>query len=142
MQRSRRMDTIVWVAAQTEREAAERLIRNRRDLDDLTQKLQQFRSNRHEYVRQLASGAAMSAAQMRELRRFVVKLDGVIRHLEQQVTLKSKLNVQHQEEWIGQKRRTEALSDIAGRYRDEEARALESRVQIDIDDRRAPRDPR
>jgi len=142
MQRSRRMDTIVWVAAQTEREAAERLIKNRRDLDDLTQKLQQFRSNRHEYARQLASGAAMSAAQMRELRRFVVKLDGVIRHLEQQVTLKSKLNAQHRDEWIGKKRRTEVLSDIASRYRDEEARALDSRVQIDIEDRRAPREPR
>ncbi|MGQ0658914.1 MAG: flagellar export protein FliJ [Chromatiales bacterium] len=139
MQRSRRMDRIVWVAAQAEREEAERLLRNRRELDELTQKIEQLQSSRKEYMTRLGSGAAMSAVQMRELRRFIEKLDVAIRHLVHQMALKSQLDAQYQEAWIGRKRRTEALDGVAGRYRREEARAAESRAQREIEDRRLVR---
>jgi len=140
MQRSRRMETIVWLAAQAERDAAERLLSSRRELDDLTHKLRQLHAGRDEYTARLASGTAMSALQMRELRHFIDKLNAAIGQLERQIQHKQQVNAEQQDAWVGRKRRTEALGDIAGRYRREEARTAESRAQRELDDRRVRRD--
>lgn len=134
--KSKRMGTVLWLAAQTERAAAERLIASRRELDDLNQKLAHLRAGRDEYLTRLRMGTTMSVTEMRELRHFVEKLDGVITQLQHQVQHKEQVNTQHQGEWHGQKRRKDALGNIADRYRRAEQRAEENRTQLEIDDRR------
>ncbi len=134
--KSKRMGTVLWLAAQSERAAAERLLASRHEVDDLSQKLAQLQAGRSEYLSRLASGTTMGVAQMRELRNFVGKLDIAISQLQQQLAHKQDLNDQHREQWQGQKRRQDALGDIADRYRREEARATENKVQREIDDRR------
>ncbi|MCG3144200.1 MAG: hypothetical protein HONDAALG_01604 [Gammaproteobacteria bacterium] len=134
--KSKRMGTVLWLAAQSERAAAERLLASRREIDDLSHKLAQLQAGRSEYLSRLASGTTMGVAQMRELRNFVGKLDIAISQLRQQLAHKQDLNDQHREQWQGQKRRQDALGDIADRYRREEARAAENKVQREIDDRR------
>ncbi len=134
--KKKRMDTVLWLAAQSERAAAERLLASRREVDDLSQKLAQLQAGRSEYLSRLASGTTMGVAQMRELRNFVSKLDIAISQLQQQLAHKQNLNDQHREHWQGQKRRQDVLGNIADRYRREEARAVENKVQREIDDRR------
>jgi len=134
--KNKRMDTVLWLAAQSERAAAERLLTSRREVDDLSQKLAQLQAGRSEYLARLASGTTMGVGQMRELRNFVGKLDIAIAQLQQQLAHKQNLNDQHREQWQGQKRRQDALGSIADRYRREEARAAENKVQREIDDRR------
>lgn len=138
--KGKRLDTVLWLAAQSERAAAERLLASRREVDDLSQKLAQLQAGRSQYLSRLASGTTMGVAQMRELRNFVSKLDIAISQLQQQLAHKQNLNDQHREQWQGQKRRQDALGDIADRYRREDARAAENKVQREIDDRRPSSD--
>ena len=138
--KNKRMDTVLWLAAQSERAAAERLLASRREVDDLSQKLAQLEAGRAGYLSRLASGTTMGVAQMRELRNFVNKLDIAIAQLQQQLAHKETLNDQHREQWQGQKRRQDALGNIADRYRREEERVAENKVQREIDDRRPTRD--
>lgn len=139
-QRSKRMGTVLWLAAQSERAAAERLISSRRELNELSGKLAQLQAGRAEYMTRLESGASMGASQMRELRRFVEKLDVAIAQLQQQVRHKEQVSTQHQEQWHGQRKRKEAIGNIAERYQRAEERAAESKLQFEIDDRRVTRD--
>ncbi len=134
--KGKRMKTVLWLAEQSERAAAERLLASRREVDDLAQKLAQLQAGRSQYLSRLVSGTTMGVAQMRELRNFVSRLDIAIAQLQQQLAHKQNVNDQHREQWQGQKRRQDALGDIADRYRREEARAAESKVQREIDDLR------
>lgn len=138
--KGRRLETVLWLAAQSERTAAERLLASRREVDDLSQKLAQLQAGRSQYLSRLVSGTTMGVAQMRELRNFVSRLDIAIAQLQQQLAHKQNVNDQHREQWQGQKRRQDALGGIADRYRREEARAAENKVQREIDDRRPASD--
>jgi flagellar export protein FliJ len=139
-QQSKRMDWVTWLAAQSERAAAERLQASRHELDDLQRKLQQMEAVRAEYLTRLGSGTTMAIGEMRELHFFVEKLDAAIAQLHQQAQHKEKLNSQHREQWQGQRRRREALGNIANRYRRSEERTAENREQLEIDDRRSLRE--
>jgi flagellar export protein FliJ len=133
--KTRQIKTVQWLAARAERDAAEKLIASGRELEELQQTLQQLEAGRQDYVAQLSGGARMGVARMRELHGFISKIDLAIAQVRTQLAQKEQTNHRHREHWQGEKKRTQALDGVADRYRREEARVAEARLQREIDDR-------
>lgn len=129
------MDVVRWLAANSERDAAEKLQASGREVEDIHRTLEQLLLGREEYVARLSGGTSMGVAQMRELRAFVAKLDEAIAQVRAQLAHKEQLNAKHREQWQGQKRRTQAIDGVVDRYRRSEQNAEEQRLQREIDDR-------
>lgn len=133
--KSKRMNTVLWLAARAEREAADRLLASGRELEELNATLMQLESGREDYVARLTGGASMGLAQMRELHGFISKIDVAITQVRAQIAQKEQLNHRHRESWQGEKKRSQALDGVVDRYRREEAKVAEARLQREIDDR-------
>jgi flagellar FliJ protein len=129
------MNTVLWLAARAEREAADKLIASGRELEELNATLLQLQTGREDYVAQLTGGARMGVAQMRELHGFIAKIDAAIMQVRAQVAQKEQVNHRHREHWQGEKKRSQALDGVVDRYRREEAKVVEARLQREIDDR-------
>ena len=141
MTRSKRMQTIVRLAAHAEQDAARLLLASRRELDEFEQKLEHLKTCRGEYMDQLlqTSGESMQAQRMHELRGFIKRLDEVIGQLEGQRSQKQNVTDQRETAWMQNKNRARVLGDITDRYRNDEIKRAELRLQFEIDDR--PRNP-
>jgi flagellar protein FliJ len=133
--KSKRMSTVLWLAERAERDAAEKLIASARELEELQQTLRQLQAGREDYVAQLSGGARMGVARMRELYGFISKIDLAITQVRSQLAQKEQTNARHREHWQGEKKRSQALDGVADRYRREEAKVAEARLQREIDDR-------
>jgi flagellar export protein FliJ len=135
IRKSKRLDVVRWLAANSERNAAEKLLASGREVEEINRMLEQLLAGREEYVERLTGGNSMGVAQMRELRGFINKLDDAIAQLQAQLAHKEQLNTKHREHWQGEKRRSKAIDGVVDRYRRAEANADEQRLQREIDDR-------
>lgn len=143
MARSDQFASITELTRHEERVAAESLARASADVAELERQLSQLRAYHHEY--QLGTGrgvgAALTAAQMKDARRFLQQLEQAVLAAEQQLAGRRQLLERARQQWLVQHRRVEALAAITERERRSEAHQLELVEQFETDDLVSARRP-
>lgn len=136
MSRARRMQRIVALADAATRRASMQLANSRRALEQNQQQLEQFRGYQREYMASMhTAGTSISAAEARELRRFVAQLEQTISALQ---TRAERAETQHRQDvarWHKEHRRADALNRILTREQRAELHVEQAREQREADDR-------
>lgn len=136
MRRSQRLQRILKLADTAREQASMRVADSRRARDEGQDKLTQFEAYRREYQNQLSvSNSTLSSVQIRELRRFIAQIDSAISVLQQQSSRSEaqyRADISH---WQAESRRTQTLTDMMNRARDEDRTSIERTSQHEIDER-------
>jgi flagellar FliJ protein len=133
MTRSKRMQPVVEVTVQREREAAKRLGETQQRLQDAEQRLEELIRYREEYTQQFAAGDSLTAARLRDYRLFLDRLNQAV---DQQRTLVARAQQEADAQrlrWLDMHTRVQALGKVVERYRDEERSHQERRLQKESD---------
>ena len=133
MTRSKRMQPVVDVTVQREREAAKRLGEAQERLQAAEQRLEELTRYREEYARQFAAGGTLGAARLRDYRVFLDRLNQAV---EQQRGLLARARQEadtQRQRWLDMRTRVQALGKVVERYRDEERSHQERRLQKESD---------
>lgn len=140
MTKSKRMQPILLLAEQAERDAAQLLRDSHRDVEECERQLDHLSTCRREYLEQMQGtiGGTMSAARMHELRSFIHRLDQAIHQVETLFERKKTANDRRKDQWVGARYRAQALGNVTARYRADEQKSRELKHQIEIDDRPRP----
>ena len=135
MSRAKRMDPIVRLARDDEEQAARGLSESARMLRESETKLEELRDYRSGYARQLQSQGTLNGNALQGFQQFMRNLDQAIAQLEERVRQQRRANDQQLQRWLGTHNRTKAMTEIADKYRDEEQRIEEDKLQWELDDR-------
>ncbi len=133
MTRSKRMQPVVDVTVQREREAAKRLGEAQQRVQAAEQRLDELVRYRDEYTQQFANGGSLTAARLRDYRVFLDRLNQAV---EQQRTLLARAQQEaetHRQRWLDSRTRVQALGKVVERYRDQERSQHERRLQKESD---------
>lgn len=133
MTRSKRMQPVVEVTVQREREAAKRLGEAQQRAQAAEQRLDELVRYRDEYTQQFANGGSLTAARLRDYRIFLDRLNQAV---EQQRTLLARAQQEaetNRQRWLDMRTRVQALGKVVERYRDEERSHHERRLQKESD---------
>lgn len=133
MTRSKRMQPVVEVTVQREREAAKRLGEAQQRLASAQQRLEELTSYREEYTRQFAAGGSLSAARLRDYRMFLDRLNQAVEQQRGVLTRAQQEADTQRQRWLDMHTRVQALGKVVERYRDEERSHLERRLQKESD---------
>ena len=118
-------------------EAAERRLQALdADRRSAREKLEQVEAYRREYRDRLAQtlGQGMQAAQVRDYRAFLARLDEACQQQQVEVELREAAWVAGQQDWLEQRRRKEAFNALQSRHQREESRRdarVDQRLQDD-----------
>ena len=145
MMRSRRLDTVVRMAGERERDAAGAFAESRGRLTAQEQRLEMLLGYRAEYEGRFKERGAggMGIGQLQEYRAF---LDRLNRAIEQQRAVlteaQQRMNVDRQC-WLDETRRAQSLGKVQERLRGDERRSADAHEQRETDERAgiAPRTP-
>ena len=138
MTRAQRIKRIAQLAETDKQVATQTLSASRRARDENARRLEEFQSYRHEYLQALREGGAtLSAARVREIRRFIDQLELTINALRRDLDRCETRCVEDLAKWAGESRRSRALADVATRSARDDLRAKEGRAQHELDDRAA-----
>ena len=135
MTRSKRMQSVVEVTANRERDAARRLgdLQNREQA--AVQRLEELIRYREEYTQQFADGVSLPAARLQDYRVFLSRLNQAV---EAQQTLVARARQEcaaQRGRWLDIRSRVQALGKVALRYRDAERDEHDRREQKETDQR-------
>jgi flagellar FliJ protein len=133
MIRSKRMQPVVNVTANREREAAQRLGEGQQRVQAAEQRLEDLIHYREEYTQQFASGGSLNTARLQDYRIFLDRLNQAVDQQHQQVTLARQECAGLRQRWMALHTRAQALDKVVERYRGEERSDQEKRDQKESD---------
>lgn len=137
MTRSKRMDPVLRVAEQRERDAARALGQARQRFEQHRARLRELLEYREEYSRrfQQTGGGGMDMKQLHEYRAFLGRLNDAVAH-QHKIIAKAEAEVQRRHgEWTGIRNRLRSLDTVRERFRREEHVQTERREQRELDER-------
>jgi flagellar protein FliJ len=135
MTRSKRMQSVVEVTANRERDAARRLGDLQHREQAAVQRLEELIRYREEYTQQFADGVSLPAARLQDYRVFLSRLNQAV---EAQQTLVARARQEcaaQRSRWLDIRSRVQALGKVALRYRDAERDEHDRREQKETDQR-------
>lgn len=133
MTRSKRMQPVVDVTANREREAARRLGELQQRQQAAEQRLQELIDYREDYTRQFAAGGSLSVARLQDYRIFLGRLNQAVEQ-QQALVERARLDCAAQRaRWTELHSRVQALGKVVSRYRDSERSDRDRREQKEAD---------
>ncbi|SFM39506.1 flagellar FliJ protein [Ectothiorhodospira mobilis] len=146
MNRSRRMEPVVRLADHRQQDAARQLGGWQRTLEERLQRLHELCDYRDEYARRFQDQTAgpMTAVSVRDYRIFLERLNTAIEQQDRLVAAAREELERSRGTWVQARGRTEVLTRLVERFRQEERHEQERREQAEQDDRprrRGPMDP-
>jgi flagellar export protein FliJ len=139
MTRTERLRRIVVLNDVKKTVASQKLAASRSRHGANLEKLEDFRRYRAEYLKLLQNpGATMSAAEARDIRRFMAQLERTIESLEALVKRSTRECAEDLAAWTRESARARALVEILDRCVRHDDRTREQRLQREIDDRGRP----
>ncbi|MEQ8231924.1 MAG: flagellar export protein FliJ [Gammaproteobacteria bacterium] len=136
MTRSKRMQRIVALADAARKQASQQLAQSHRLQEESRQRLAQFKSYQQEYAKAIGQGqGTLTAASLREARRFIEQIERTIAALETQSRQAAQRCEEDVQRWQREARRVEALSGVLDGARRSEGRDAAGREQREQDDR-------
>ena len=134
MTRSKRMQSVVEVTANREREAARRLGEAQNREQAAAQRLDELIRYREEYTRQFADNVSLPAARLQDYRVFLNRLNQAV-EAQQKLLVRAEQDCAAQRSlWLEIHTRVKALGKVALRYRDAERSDHDRREQKDTDE--------
>ena len=133
MTRSKRMQPVVNVTANREREAAQRLGECQQRAQAAEQRLAELVHYREEYTQQFASGGSLNTARLQDYRIFLDRLNQAVDQQRHQVTLAQQECAGLRQRWMTLHTRAQALDKVVERYRGEERNEQDKRDQKETD---------
>lgn len=133
MTRSKRMQPVVEVTVQREREAAKRLGEAQQRVQAAEQRLEELARYRDEYTEQFANGGSLTAARLRDYRIFLDRLNQAVEQQRALVARAQQEAESYRQRWLDIRTRVQALGKVVERYRDEERSQHERRLQKESD---------
>lgn len=136
MTRAKRMARITRLAQTAEQIAAVELGKARGELARQRAQLAELRSYRADYARRLETGGiTLGGYEAQQLRVFVQRVDEAVATLEARVEQAERRCDRERENWVRQRRKSDAYEDVTARAQRVEAGAAERGLQREIDDR-------
>jgi flagellar FliJ protein len=133
MTRSKRMQPVVNVTTNREREAAQRFGECQQRVQAAEQRLDELTRYREEYTQQFANGGSLNAARLKDYRLFLSRLNQAVEQqrgfMEHALTECAALR----QCWLDLHTRAQALDKVVERYRDEERGDQDRRDQKETD---------
>lgn len=133
MTRSKRMQSVVEVTANSERESARVLAELQKRVLAAEQRYQELIRYRDDYTQQFASGGSLSVARLQDYRIFLGRLNQAVEQQQQLVERAQQDCAKQRQRWMAIHTRVQALGKVVTRYRDEERSDNERREQKDSD---------
>lgn len=137
MEKSKRIEPIVNLAKNSEREAVKALGDALQALNSQIERLDQLIAYKAEYAERLSlsGGKGINVQQLNEYREFIDKLSLAIDQQTQAVS-QARQNLDDKKRfWFAKRGRSKALDAVLDRYLDDEQYQLEKKEQNEIDDR-------
>ncbi len=137
MKKSRRLKTIVELAAFNEKKAAKTMVDSRIQKEDEEKKLAQLTTFQEQYSKRLHNNASqgLAASQLIEYREFLYKIGKAIKEQEQVVGGMNESLGGHMAVWRSARHRRQGMDKIMDTTRSYEIRLQDKREQAEIDDR-------
>lgn len=137
MEKSKRIEPIVNLAKNSEREAVKALGDALQVLNSQTERLNQLIAYKAEYAERLSlsGGKGINVQQLNEYREFIDKLTLAIDQQTQAVSQARQTLDDKKRFWFAKRGRSKALDAVLDRYLDDEQHQLEKKEQNEIDDR-------
>lgn len=141
MTRADRLDTILRLAEDRERDAAAALARRRGQAAAEEQRLEMLIGYRTEYQQRFeVSGAGgMDIRRWQEYRAFLDRIDGAIDHQRQTLANAQQHMDLERRHWLDETRRAQSLGRVQERLRETERRSADAREQRETDERAGTR---
>ncbi len=133
MTRSKRMQPVVHVTANRERDAAQRLGECQQRVQAAEKRLQELIQYREEYTQQFASGGSLNTARLQDYRIFLQRLNQAVDQQIQQLQLVEQECAGLRQRWLDLHMRVQALDKVVERYRGEERSDQDKREQKESD---------
>lgn len=139
-EKSKRMQPIVRVADQRERQAAQALGDARGVAAQQESRLTDLRNYRQEYVNRFEAlgRTGITGAQIREYQRFLDQLDRAISQQEQTLIKAQQAVDGSKQEWVNKNTKATAIRNVVDRFQKAEAYSAARSEQKDTDNRRPP----
>lgn len=132
--RSRKIRKIVSIASAEESRAGAAAGRSRKKLEENVSKLGELNAFRHDYAALSKSMSGVGAAQWKDYRSFLARLDEAVKS-QQQIVHDSENNLDaHRRRWAAKRQRLESLQRVLDTYRNLETRHAERLQQRALDD--------
>lgn len=134
---SRRLDMVLRLAEDRERDAAAALARSRGQAAAEEQRLEMLLGYRGEYQErfQVSGAGGMDIRRLQEYRAFLERIDHAVEHQRQALaTAQQHLDLERQR-WLDETRRAQSLGKVQERQRDAERRSADAREQRETDER-------
>ncbi|KFI21983.1 flagellar export protein FliJ [Nitrosococcus oceani] len=137
MTRSRRLYSLLRVAATQEQQAAKVLGETQHLFQQQQRQLGEMSDYREEYAQRCQSVGqkGISAQQLQQLQSFLARLDQAIYQQKQQVERSSQLLEQKRKGWFAVRSQVKALEKLQDRYQREERNLAAYHEQAEMDDR-------
>lgn len=133
MTRSKRMQPVVEVSVNREREAARRLGELQQREQAAEQRLQELIHYREEYTRQFAAGGSLGTARLQDYRIFLGRLNQAVEQQQVLVERAKQDCAAQRARWMELQTRVQALDKVVSRYRDSERGDQDRREQKESD---------
>ena len=137
MTRSKRIEPVVRIAENREREAARRVGDSQRNLEAQRARLLELQAYRDDYAKRFAAtgSGGLGAAMLHDYRAFLGKLNQAIEHQKRLIQAGERAYEDSRRQWLDSRGRMKALDTVAERYRRDEYRQQERREQNELDER-------
>ncbi|MFZ2208433.1 MAG: flagellar export protein FliJ [Porticoccaceae bacterium] len=137
MTRSKRLDSVLRMAEDRERDAAGALAQGRNRLAAQEQRLEMLLGYRAEYEARLRVRGAggMGIGQLQEYRAFLDHLTRAIEHQRKTLAEAQQRVDMDRQHWLDETRRAQSLSKVQERLRDDEQRSAAAQEQRETDER-------
>lgn len=139
--RSAKLEKFIALASTEERSLGEATGLSQRRLQEEIDRLGELNAYRIDYEDRARNSGELGAAQWKDYRRFLARLDEAVRSQEQLIRSCEQTVNAHRQRWLAKRRRLESLERVLDRYRREEQAVEDRREQRVLDDlptRRAP----
>ena len=137
MKRSKRMQTVERVVADTEKKRAESLAASERKLNECESRLTELETYQKNYADQFnaRAGAGMGALGLRDYQTFMTRLADAVKQQTQIVQKAREDRDAELKTWQNAAQRSEAVGGLVKRWQTEERREDDRREQRDSDER-------
>lgn len=137
MMRSKRMEPVMQLAQNREQEAARQVGEHQRQLDAQRTRLAELTAYRDEYAQRLTTvaGGGLGAAMLHDYRAFLARLNQAIEHQRRLIEQGEHAYEESRRQWLQTRQKTKALDTVTERYRLQERRDEERRLQNESDER-------
>lgn len=137
MMRSKRLDSVLRMAGDREREAAGALAQSRNRLAAQEQRLAMLLDYRAEYEERfkVRGAGGIGIGQLQEYRAFLDRLSRAIEHQRKTLAQAQQQMDLDRQCWLDETRRAQSLGKVQERLRDDEQRGIDAQEQRETDER-------